>query len=311
MIILSKSTTSNLQSITILCLWGRRIFRIQTKAVVKADESIMGADVMNIGIVAMQTDGKSVVEANALIQNSNGGFDRTVVKADETVMGADVMNIGIVGMQTDGESVMEAVKSTVKAAVAGDIVMDVQMDGKSVIDARENAVDVVYADATVVGVHTDDRRAAVTWALLFWMLAQAVLVICMMQKMLWMMKQAVLMVSLIQLVGKWLCRRRVELTQMILLISHTKVLWDHYYTQVNGAGLICHILLGDSVKSWPGHRKSNGTWDWMLYGILKGLRIHFPFAYFDNTRTDLNCNSRIGTDCFLVEMRPDVYIFKK
>jgi hypothetical protein len=146
------------------------------RAVVKADESVVGADVMNIGIVGMQTEGESVVKAVEM-QDAQGYVARCTTlstssfclvvwsarKADESVVGADVMNIiGIMGMQTDGESVVEAVESTVVAAVAGDIVMGVQMDGKSVMDDSENAVDVVYADAAVMGAHTDDRRAAVT-----------------------------------------------------------------------------------------------------------------------------------------------------
>jgi hypothetical protein len=140
------------------------------------------------------------------------------VEADERVVGADVMNSGIVSMQADGKSVVvEAGESIVVAVVAGDIVIDVQMEGESVmdarenvVDARENVVDIVYADAAVVGVHTDDRRAAVAvvWAPLFWMLAQAILMIYLTQRALWVLKQAVLMVSLIQ--GKWLCRRRLQ-----------------------------------------------------------------------------------------------------
>jgi hypothetical protein len=47
------------------------------RAIVEADESVVGADVMNF----------------TNIQNSNGGFNRAVVEADESIVGTDVQMI--------------------------------------------------------------------------------------------------------------------------------------------------------------------------------------------------------------------------
>jgi hypothetical protein len=71
-------------------------------------------DIIDAGVVGVQIDGKSVMNA------------------DVSVVGINVMSSGTVGMQEDGKSVVDVAKGIVDAVFMSSGIMDMQSDGKSV-----------------------------------------------------------------------------------------------------------------------------------------------------------------------------------
>jgi hypothetical protein len=115
----------------------------------EANESVVGADMMNFGIVGMQTDGKSVMEAGESIV--------VAVVADDIVM----------DVQMDGESIEDAKENVVgvytddrRAAVAvvmGAFVLDAGTssfhdisDAESIVDAEASCADGFFDSGKMV-----------------------------------------------------------------------------------------------------------------------------------------------------------------